>query len=433
MNFLASSSVIVFINFIYINLLLTRKRSIKYSVTAFLINYLIVVLGCILSYIFFRHYIYYKYIIYLITFSFIIYLYLVFEESFSTKLFTMLTTWLFSNVILIICSYIIGLFNFKNISLYEFPFSLLRIFIQLAFIPIIYFYFRRFYKEMITLVNNKVINTISFYCIIISIFLIIQYKLYDFNTMSFNELIKSFLFVSLIILSYVIIFIAIWSANKNMELEYKFKIIDTQIELQKQNYINLNKSLNDYYVFKHDIRHHLLAIKVMLDAKNYIAVSEYFDKLNKNEIYESVGVLCKNFTIDSILKHYTSIAAQYNIDFDISVNIPQDIKVDDLDLSIVIGNCVENSIEACNNIIDESRKFINLKAQIVGSQLIIKIKNNFNGQIKKEGNVIKTIKNGEGHGIGLSNVRKIVGKYNGYFNVNYNDNEFQVCIVMNFK
>lgn len=439
MNFLISSSLILFINFAYIHLLLTRKRSIKYTLIMFLINYIIVIMGCILSYVFLRYIvdlkniIYFKYIIYIIACSFIIYISLVFEESISKKIFTMLTIWLFSNVILIICSHIIGLFDFKNINLYEFPFSLLRIFIQLAFIPIIYFYFRRAYKEMLTLVNNRVINVISFYCIITYIFLISQYDLYSFNTMSSHELFKSLLFVILIILSYIIIFIAIGSANKSMELEYKFKIMDTQIELQKQNYINLNKSLKDYYEFKHEMRHHLLAIKLMLDAKNYIAVSEYFDKLNKNEICQNVGVLCRNYTIDSILKHYTSIAMQYSIDFKVNVNMPQDINMDNIDLSIVIGNCVENAIEACNNIVDKSRKFINLKAEIIGSQLVIKITNSFNGQIKKEGSIIKTSKNGEGHGIGLSNVRKIAEKYNGYFNVKYNDNKFEVCIAMNFN
>ena len=76
-------------------------------------------------------------------------------------------------------------------------------------------------------------------------------------------------------MSYVIIFIAIWSVNKNMELEYKFKIIDTQIELQKKNYKNLNKSIENYNAFKHDIRHHVLVIKSMIDSKNYIAASEY--------------------------------------------------------------------------------------------------------------------------------------------------------------
>lgn len=400
----------------------------------FLTNYLIVLLVCLLSYVFFRNNIvYYKYTVYIAAFSFVIYIYLVFEESISKKLFTMLTVWLFSNVILIVCSYVIGLFHFNNVNLYKLPFSLLRIFIQLVFIPIIYFYFRQTYKEILLLVNNKVINIISFYCIIIYAFLINQYEMYSFTPMSLYELFNSLLFVIIIILSYIIIFIAIRSANKNTELEYKFKVIDTYLELQKQSYINLNKSLNDYYAFKHDIRYHLLAIKLMLDAKNYTAASEYFEKLNENEICQSVSMICKNFTIDSIMKHYISIAAKYEIDFKVNVNIPRDINIENIDLSIVIGNCIENAIEACSNIIDERKKFINIKAGIIASQLVIKIKNSFNGQIKKEGGVIKTSKNGEGHGIGISNVRKIVEKYKGYFNIKYNDSEFEVCIVMNFN
>jgi sensor histidine kinase regulating citrate/malate metabolism len=224
---------------------------------------------------------------------------------------------------------------------------------------------------------------------------------------------------------------AIWSINKNMELEYKFKTIDTQVELQKQNYKNLHKSIENYYAFKHDIRHHALVIKSMMDAKNYIEAAEYMDKFTENEIFENVGALCKNFAVDSILKHYMSIAMKNNIEFKVNINIPENINIDNIDLSIVIGNCIENAIEACNNIKDKSKKYININAEIKGFQLIVKIKNSFNGQVIKDDNIIKTSKNGEGHGFGLSNVRNITEKYNGYFNVKYNDNEFEVHIILN--
>ena len=80
---------------------------------------------------------------------------------------------------------------------------------------------------------------------------------------------------------------------------------------------------------------------------------------------------------------------------------------------------------------DKRKKYINMKAEIKGFQLIVKIKNSFNGHVVKEGNVIKTIKTEEGHGIGLSNIRNIVEKYNGYLNIKYDDKEFEVDIIMN--
>jgi signal transduction histidine kinase len=433
MNFIVTAGSILFINIAYIHVLLTRKRNIKYTLFVLAINILVSLIGSLLFYIFLKNTVIFDYITSILGFTFIVYIHLVFKESISEKIFTMFTIWLFSNVLLVMCSYIISLFYIKDFNLYKSFSILLRDFIQIVFLFIIYLYFKKPYREMLKLVSNKVINIISIYSIIIFLFLIKNYDITIYKTFNNYKTFNSLLFIIIIILSYVIIFIAISSVNRNIELEYKFKIIDTQVELQKQNYKTLNKSIENYYEFKHDIRHHLLVIKSMLDAQNYIAATEYFDKLNENEIRQNVGVVCKNFTIDSILKHYISITMQYNVDFKVNANIPQDISIDNLDLSIVIGNCVENSIEACNNIVDKSKKFIDLKAEIIGSNLVIKIKNSFNGQIKKEGSIIKTSKSGEGHGIGLSNVRKITEKYNGYFTVKYNDNEFEVCIVMNFN
>lgn len=427
------TSFIVFIDLGYLHLLLTRKRSIRYSTFIFIINYLIIIFGYLILSTFFKDSSFYKYSSSILGFTLIIYIYLIFEESIFKKIFTMFTVWLFSHIILIISAYIISIINIEDYNLYIFYKTLLRIFIQLAFLPIIYLCFQHPYKKMLKSASNKVINIISFYSITIFLFLSNYYDFYNERRLDLYSGFNSFLNVMIIILSYIVIFIAIWSINQNIELEYKFKIIDTQVELQRQNYKNLHKSIENNYAFKHDIRHHVLVVKSMIDAKKYIAASEYIGKFTENEISENVDILCKNFTVDSILKYYMSIAMKSDIEFKVDLNIPEDINIDKLDLSIVIGNCIKNAIEACDNITDNRKKYIDIKAEIKGFQLIIKIKNSFNGQVIKDGKVIKTSKNGEGHGIGLSNIRNVTEKYNGYLNIKHNDKEFEVDIIMNYN
>ncbi|MBV7275092.1 sensor histidine kinase [Clostridium sp. PL3] len=434
MNYILSTSLITLINTVDFHLLLTRKRSIKYCTIIFVINYFIVLFGTYLCDIFLKGTIFYKYIVFiLVCTTFIIYVLLIFEESISKKIFTMFTVWLFSIIILLISSYIIGLFSIKDLSMYKYLATLLRTFIEFLVIPIVYLQIRSNYKKLLKLVTNKVINIISFYSIMIFLFLV---NYYDFNAnkpINAYGLFNSLMFIIIITLSYIIIFTAIWSVNRNVELEYKLKIIDTQIELQKQNYKTLNKSIENYYAFKHDIRHHLLAIKSMMDAKNYMAASEYFEKFSEREICENTDMLCRNFTVDSILKYYMSIAKNSNIEFKVNLNIPENINIDILDLSIVIGNCIENAIEACNKDINKSEKYINIKAGIKGFNLLLKIDNSFNGQVVEEDKMIKTSKKSQEHGIGLCNVRKIAEKYNGFFDVKYTSSEFQVSIIMNFS
>jgi two-component system, LytTR family, sensor histidine kinase AgrC len=418
---------------VFANLLLTRKRNIKYTSLLFIINYLIFIFAYYISYTFLKDTNFYQYIPTILGFTFAIFIIIAYKESISIKIFTMFTIRLFSVIILIISSYIMSLFDIKDFNNYKSFSILLRNFIQLLLIPMVYLYFKKRYKETLKFVSNKVIDIITFYSIVIFLFLDNYYQFNVYKNSHSNDIISSLLFIFIIILSYVIIFIAISSINRNIKLEYKLKVIDTGVELQKRNYETLNKSLENYYVFKHDIRHKFLVIKSMMDAGNFTAASEYLNRFNENEINQNIDVLCKNFMVDSILKYYKSIALDNNIEFKVSSNIPEDIKMDNVDLAVVIGNCAENAIEACSKVTEEGSGCIELKTEIIGYQLVIKIKNNFNGQVNKEGNTIKTSKHGQGHGIGLSSVRNITEKYNGYLDIKYDDHEFQVCAVMNIN
>ena len=98
MNYIISSLLILFINMGYDHLLLTRKRSIKGVVFIFVINELIMLFGGFLSDIFLKETVFYKYAIFILLCTLIIYIYFVFEESISIKIFTMFTVWLFSNI-----------------------------------------------------------------------------------------------------------------------------------------------------------------------------------------------------------------------------------------------------------------------------------------------------------------------------------------------
>lgn len=431
--YILASDLAVFINLIYDILLLTRKREVKSSLCILVLNFLILMFVQAISYVFLRDTIFHTYIILASYCSIIIYGFLVFEESFYKIIFTMVTVWLFSSIILIISSYMISLLSIKSFYFYKTLATLLRGIIQLVIMPLIYTYFQRPYKEMLKLVSNKVINIVFFYSITILVFLLSYYRFNDYMAISAYGIFNNFMIMTIIMLSYIIIFITIQSVNRNVELEYKFEVIDTQMELQKQNYKTLNESLKNYYAFKHDMRHHIFFIKSLMDAKDYIAASDYLNKFSKTEICENVDILCENFTVDSMLKYYMNIARNYNIDFKVKANIPQNINIENLDLTIIIGNCTENAIEACNKITDKVQKYVDIKAEIKGFNLILKIRNSFNGIVKKDGNIIKTSKEGQGHGIGLSNVRKITEKNAGFFDVKYTDNEFEVSIILNFK
>ncbi|SHH72894.1 sensor histidine kinase [Clostridium grantii] len=433
MYILINFELTICINLLYNHLFLTRKKSMKYSLVIFIINQLIVLLGILFSTIFFKDTVLYNYALFILGFSFIIYISFVFEESFSKKIFNMFTIWVLSNILFILCSYTIGLFYIKDYSIYKILARIFKDVVQVILIPIIYLYFKDSYKEMLKLVSNKVINIISVYSIMVLAFLIKYYASDPNMIISHYNFLDSMIFVVIIVLSYVIIFIAIYSVNKNVELEYKFKIIDAEMESQKQNYKMLNNSMENYYSFKHDIRHHILTIKLMIDNENYTEAAKYLEKFSENEKSQSIGMICKNFTIDSILKYYMNIAMSHKIDFKVNANIPKDINIDNIDLTSVVSNCVENAVEACANIIDEMKKYINIKAEIKGDYLIFKIKNSFNGQVIEENNILKTFKSSEEHGMGLSNVRKIADKYNGYFKIKYDDNEFEVDIILNYK
>ncbi|MBQ3421054.1 MAG: sensor histidine kinase, partial [Romboutsia sp.] len=145
-------------------------------------------------------------------------------------------------------------------------------------------------------------------------------------------------------------------------------------------------------------------------------------KLNKN-------IYTDNIAINSVLISKMIKDNDINIDLDIKVN--STINMSNVDICIILGNLLDNAIEACNLI--DGYKFIDLKINTKDNKLIIKISNNTNGYVNKVNGRFITTKNSDMSGLGLTQIDNIVKEYNGYINRKYENNIFTTYLMISYE
>lgn len=120
-----------------------------------------------------------------------------------------------------------------------------------------------------------------------------------------------------------------------------------------------------------------------------------------------------------------------NIRFDVDIHIPMQLPFESADVSVLIGNILDNAIEASAELPEEKRHiryFMKYETNI----LIITVINAFSGRINKNknGTIITCKEMPENHGIGLDSVRKVADKYHGSVVIETEENTFIIKIIL---
>ncbi|WP_374937176.1 ATP-binding protein [Bacillus clarus] len=102
------------------------------------------------------------------------------------------------------------------------------------------------------------------------------------------------------------------------------------------------------------------------------------------------------------------------------------------DLCIILGNALDNAIEACKKVLDMNRRFIHIHIFRKKVYLIIKITNSrATERFVHEKKLFHTTKEDKiNHGFGLQNINKTVQKYDGHLHIKTTDNTFYLSIIM---
>ena len=200
--------------------------------------------------------------------------------------------------------------------------------------------------------------------------------------------------------------------NQQQELfELQQQSLKNEIDMQ---YLDLLEMKNrEMQILTHDYKNHLAAIRDMSSEE----VANYIDKMN-NEIKTANSTSHSgNHTLDIIINKYVTECELKHISFNFDTKLSNLGFVDDFDLVTILGNVLDNALEAAEK---SKGRSISLLTKKVNTYDTIIITNSCDAVPDKN---LKTKKQKGTHGLGLKSVAKTVKKYGGDFEWEYNETD----------
>lgn len=322
---------------------------------------------------------------------------------------------------------VMSLVTIKNIGFFLITSSTQRIVYVLLSRLIIYITLIIYGKR-----KNKIENTALFESYYIIFFFIsclsLLISLYDTVMRRDNEFLITdilIIIISIIIMITFLFKLIISYINTKMEnTEYKHELYLKQIE--QKYYLKSVEQNAEILKIKHDMKNHLISLGFLLEEGKIEEAISFVSSLSNNPSLKKKQ-FSNNLILNALLNN--KMAENQDIKFDILIDI-DDISISDIDLSILLGNSIDNAIEAVKKLKSEDRRIsITIKRQktilyfkIVNKAISIKLGRN---------NELITDKfNKRFHNIGIKNMIQVTEKYNGNLDYDFTDNVFTLEIFL---
>jgi len=191
-------------------------------------------------------------------------------------------------------------------------------------------------------------------------------------------------------------------------VEYQNKILSKQVEEINNIYLTMRG-------WRHDYHNHMQKLKAHISLQQINEIKEYLNRLDKDLDNVNQLVETGNVNLDAILNSKISLALKKEIEVSYTTKPFKKLTVSDIDLCVLIGNLIDNAVEACDKIKYKKDKFIRLYIGIFQEQLYISVSNATIDKARKlDAEYISTKRGNHGHG--LKRISAIVKKYDGYIN-----------------
>ena len=226
------------------------------------------------------------------------------------------------------------------------------------------------------------------------------------------------------------IFRLLSETSQNIVLREKLHTAELLTEMEKKQYSLLQDNIEGTRKARHDLRHHLLAMRGYAERRDYEGCLRYIEEFLKQTDSYALKQYCDNHAVNSIISYYENTAVSSGVAVSIEIRLPSLLTVPEVDFCTILGNLLSNAVEACLRQ-TEGERFIRMKLGMAGRSMVtLSVVNSYSGDIREENGIFLSSHHA-GEGIGTMSVRHIADQYHGITRFRYEDGVFETSVLLN--
>jgi len=200
---------------------------------------------------------------------------------------------------------------------------------------------------------------------------------------------------------------------------------DRLASLRESYYQGLRREEKQVRQLRHDLRNHLTALRGLLDRGDAEKAVQYIDQLSDSAALQGGRRLCENDAANAVLSAKAEAMERAGLKAELAVSLPKNLPVADMDLCALLGNALDNAIEAAERAAD---KTVTLRCRAEKGLFMLRLENACAGDVPPGLSTSKADK--RSHGFGLPGMREIAARYGGSLETRTEDGRFQLVVCL---
>ncbi|MCI9113446.1 MAG: sensor histidine kinase [Oscillibacter sp.] len=229
--------------------------------------------------------------------------------------------------------------------------------------------------------------------------------------------------------------VLVFNINRQYEVEKELaRLKSEQAELLERDYTAVNRAYQVNAKLFHDFHNHIGVLRQFLTHEKYGEAVRYLDELQAPVRNLTAAVWTGDETADYLINSKAAAAEADGIRFQVQVEFPRRTNIRSVDLYAILGNLLDNAIEAARQVENPERRTVALTIRRIHQMLVIKVENSFAGAPVQEKGELKTTKTEGGlHGWGLKSAQTAAEKYDGMVRAGVSGEVFRAVATLSFQ
>lgn len=209
----------------------------------------------------------------------------------------------------------------------------------------------------------------------------------------------------------IVFFVDSFEKTEQKNIENEKALLKSALDYEQIQMFNEEK--REFIKVKHDLNNIITTAQGFIEIGKPDRALEIFKNTNKSLAGISEFNVCSNDTVNTILYIKQKEAQKFGIKLEAEIDETYPLSINDYDLARLLGNVIDNAINASKKV--ENEKIIKLNLSVSSSKIDISVRNSFNKKAEK------SKRNDINHGNVILIIKEISALYKGTYNATKND------------